>query len=362
MNAVASVRTIGFVVVNAVVISAFFPPPLPGADMAEIGEEGYAGPAPAAPAESLSETKPPPAAVHPAEPAQVQEEWRADFWGGVGYWSGDVTYQIGRTLWNSDGTVEHTWFPESELKWPLGVVMASVGGSVSYREQFEGRANCSMSVTESSGKLEDSDWTEHPDVKDVYSECDADLNAWALDSGIRWWFWDGEKDDFSWSVGAGGGYLHQNLDWRASNYDMRYPQEPWKPHERGTGVCIKYKATLDMPYLEVAGRARFGALGLLAGFGYAPYLWADDEDDHFLSTILSKTDADGTGWKLNAEARYDFECGLFLLARLNLISFDADGREKDYAYDGPSRGQSWETYHEITSTQADGLLALGYGF
>lgn len=69
---------------------------------------------------------------------------------------------------------------------------------------------------------------------------------------------------------------------------MSYPQESGKPHEYGSGVCIKYQAAFAMPYLEA-----------------------------------------------EAEASYDFECGLFLLARLNLISFKADGREKDYAYAGP---------------------------
>jgi hypothetical protein len=88
----------------------------------------------------------------------------------------------------------------------------------------------------------------------------------------------------------------------------------------------------------------------------------NDEDDHVLRYIKAKTDATGTGWKLGGVARYDFEFGLFLSGRVDVLDFETDGTEKNYIYAGPDQGYSWEIYHEITSNQISGLLTVGYKF
>jgi len=92
------------------------------------------------------------------------------------------------------------------------------------------------------------------------------------------------------------------------------------------------------------------------------YVTVNDEDDHVLRYILSKTDATGTGWRLGGVARYDFEFGLFLAGRVDVLDLDVDGMQKSNTYAGPYVGDSWEIYHEITSTQISGLLTVGYQF
>ena len=287
--------------------------------------------------------------------------WKANVWSGVGYWSGDVTYRIGNTVKLPDGSEFDYWFPLSELEWPINVVMASVGGDVTYAETIEARGAFSISVNDPTDKMKDSDW-EYPGIKTIYSESDAELNAWSVDAGIRWWFLGKQKENFTWGLGVGGGYLYQYMDWAASNLDQWYPTEPWIPHDRVSGVVGKYKASLHMPYPEVSGKIGLGGFSLEVSFGYAPYVAVNDEDDHVLRYIKANTDATGTGWKLGGVARYDFEFGLFLAGRVDVLDFETDGSEKNYIYAGPDQGYSWEIYHEITSKQISGILTVGYQF
>jgi len=129
--------------------------------------------------------------------------WKLDVWSGVGYWSGDVTYRIGNTVKLPDGSEFNYWFPLSELEWPLNVVMASVGGDVTYMETIEARGVFSISVNDPTDKMEDSDW-EYPGIKTIYSESDAELSAWSVDAGIRWWFLGNQKKNFTWGLGTHG--------------------------------------------------------------------------------------------------------------------------------------------------------------
>ena len=151
------------------------------------------------------------------------EPQRFSMWGGIGAWGGDVTYRIGGTVKLSDGTKTKVNDPLSELKWPLDVAVLAGGGRWVFQQRFEGFAEGMVSISDPSSKMEDSDWTESwaPNYKTIYSESDTELNAYALDSGMRVWIINHRMDtQGTFHVGLGAGLIYQYMDWKTTTTEQ----------------------------------------------------------------------------------------------------------------------------------------------
>ena len=280
-----------------------------------------------------------------------------DMWGGVERMSGHVTYQIG-----DDGA----YFPLSELKWPADVTFGSVGGSV-YFGKWEAYGVFSKNIDSDAGTMEDSDWLDesNPDLMTIYSESDTDFDGYTTDGSIRYWLMETPIRDLPGTVVslAGGlGYLYQNFSWDAKDLDQWYPQNPEFEHDIVDGPVGSYESTLNMPYIEAAGKVAYKGLLMSGSVGFAPYVRVEDEDDHKLRYIRATTDADGTAFKASLQARYNLTRNLFMMAQVNYLTFDVDGTEKNKTYDGPYEGDSWTIDHKIKSDQTSVLLAAGVNF
>lgn len=292
------------------------------------------------------------AAGQPAESKPIT--W--DLWGGVERMSGHVTYQIG----------EDDYFPLSELKWPADVTFGSVGGSASFGK-WEACGLFSKNLDSSAGTIEDSDWEYEwdPDLKTTYSESDTDFNGYTLDGTLRYWMMKSpirDLPDTVLSLAVGGGYLYQHFSWDAKDLDQWYPQNPEVEHDIVSGTVGSYESTLDMPYMEAAGKLGYKRLVISGTLGIAPYVQVEDEDDHKLRSIHAVTDADGTAFKASLQAQYKLTDNLFVMARVNYLTFDVDGTEEDDVYDGPDEGDRWMIDHKIKSDQTSILLAAGVDF
>jgi outer membrane protease len=278
-----------------------------------------------------------------------------DLWGGVERMSGNVTYQIG----------DDSLFPLSELKWPVDVTFGSVGGSV-YFGKWEAYGVFSKNLDNDAGKLEDSDWDElSPNLKGIYSESDTDFDGYTSDSSIRYWMMKTPMRDLPGTVvslAAGVGYLYQHFSWDAKNLDQWYPQNPELEHDIVSGTVGSYESTLNMPYIEAAGKLAYKRLVIAGTMGFAPYVRVEDEDDHKLRFIRADTDADGTAFKASLQARYNLTDHVFMMAQVNYLTFDVDGTEKDNTYAGPNEGERWTIDHTIKSDQTSALLAAGVNF
>jgi outer membrane protease len=280
-----------------------------------------------------------------------------DLWGGVERMSGNVTYQIGD---------EGVYFPLSELKWPVDVTFGSVGGSARFGK-WEACGVFSKNLENDAGTMEDSDWEDdrNPDLKTTYSESDTDFDGYTSDGSIRYWLMETPMTDLKGAVvslGTGLGYLYQHFSWDAKNLDQWYPQNPEYGHDIVPGTVGSYESTLNMPYIEAAGKLAFKGLTMAGTLGFAPYAQVKDEDDHKLRYIRADTDADGTAFKASLQTRYNFADHLFIMAQVNYLSFDVDGTEKDNTYAGPFEGESWSIDHTIKSDQTSALLAAGIDF
>ena len=280
-----------------------------------------------------------------------------DLWGGVERMSGHVTYQIGE-----DGVQ----FPLSELKWPVDVTFGSVGGSVCFGK-WEACGLFSKNLDNDAGQIEDSDWEDasNPDLKTTFSKSDTDFDGYTSDGTIRYWLMETPMRDLPGTVvslAAGVGYLYQHFSWDAMNLDQWYPQNPEIEHDIVSGTIGSYESTLNMPYIEAAGKVVYKRLVMAGTLGFAPYAQVTDKDDHQLRHILADTDADGTALKASLQARYKLTDNLFMMAQVNYLTFDVDGTEEDKVYAGPDEGQTWSIDHKIKSDQTSVLLAAGVDF
>ncbi len=113
----------------------------------------------------LAAWPPPPAralGVWGPEKKEVVAREYGNIWVGLGYLTGDVTYQIGGkargTTFGGKTDSLKTLFPLSELKWPLDALMFSVGGELRFLQKGELRLAFSKDLTDQPGKLADSDW------------------------------------------------------------------------------------------------------------------------------------------------------------------------------------------------------------
>jgi outer membrane protease len=285
-----------------------------------------------------------------------------NLWGGAGMMNGDVTYQIGGR-YEYAGNVEYGHFPLSELKWPVNVPFGSVGSSVGFRG-WEARGVFSKNLDGDAGKMEDSDWEYEwdTDLLTTYSESDTDFDGYTADGSIRYWLIEAPIRELKASLAVGAGWLYQYFYWDAMNLDQWYPQNPEAQHDIVSGIVGSYESTLNMPYIEAAGKLAFKGLTMAGTLGFAPYAQVTDVDDHKLRYILADTDADGTAYKVSLQARYSFTDHFFMMAQVDYLSFETEGTEEDEVYAGVDEGQTWTIDHDITSEQTSVLLAAGVNF
>lgn len=281
--------------------------------------------------------------------------------GGVSYWDGDVTTTIGGRA-EVDGWVYHLDDPLSELKFPLNVAAVDMDASVTIRKALELFGSVRVAASEPDDKMEDSDWDNG--VKEVYSESDCDLNAWAGDAGVRWWFNSKpcKKTGMTAGIAPTVGYKKQSLDWDVKNLDQWYPTEPRLGHDRVDGKVGTYDFDLDMLYGGAKAYLKHHRFSLLVSGGVSAYLNMQAEDDHILRSKKNSADYDGNAWFVEGEGRLYITEWLYLLGRVNYFYAKADGTEKQHYYAGANEGWTGKIDGELETEQVTGTLGLGFEF
>lgn len=291
--------------------------------------------------------------------------WKGELKAGAGYWAGDTTYSIGGDAWTPEEGSFRLPDKISELSFPADVVFASLGGRLCWKDRIELHGDIMANLTDPSSKVEDSDWGVFEDdgELDVYSESDAQLSAYGVDVGARFWFrrLAASTNRFAWSFGAGPGIMVQKFEWKMSNLDQWYPRYPSAGHDYESGDVGTYEAQIVMPYMDVSAAFRVKRLGVRAGLGIGPAL-VSDKDDHILRQKRAAADMLGVGVKASGEVRYDFTRHFFGLARVDAVSVQASGTQEQEGYGGDLAGFRGEIDEEFTSTSVNAGLALGYAF
>jgi hypothetical protein len=159
-----------------------------------------------------------------AEKKEVVAQEHGRIWVGLGYLTGDVTYQIGgkfRGTFGGQITQGKNHFPISELKWPLDMLMFTVGGELRFLKKREIRIAFSKNLTDQPGKMGDTDWEtdlEQPHDKTIFGTSDTAFSGYILDLGVRYWLLEKRvNQDFAWAIAPGVGLLYQEFSWDGSN-------------------------------------------------------------------------------------------------------------------------------------------------
>jgi len=220
-----------------------------------------------------------------------------DVWLKAGMLRGDSTYTIGGSYSDNLGNRDELWNPLSELKWPLDVVLVSLGGQAKLG-RFYVRGEITKNATGDAGEMEDSDWgvyfdafgpnpapgyTFSPTSKDIFSASSTALDAWIVDIRGRYAVWQGAR--FSTNVGLGFRYQKFSIvasdvnqyspSFSSYRLDRVFPADPF--YYKGNGPGLDYDVTYTVPFAELSGLYRFGMKVSLEGsLGYSPLVQARD--------------------------------------------------------------------------------------
>lgn len=302
---------------------------------------------------------------------------------GAGLLGGDTTYSIGGSVTDDAGFRGELWDPLSELKWPLDVMMVTLGA----RAQFGAlclRGAVAKNATSDAGDMEDSDWGVYyllsggdahfsPESKDIFSTSTTSLDALTVDARVRYEPWRGavrrslRRAPFSPALGLGLRYQRFSI----TGSDVRQhsptwagyglPEDPFAGSQ--SGPVIEYDVTYVVPFAEIAGSYRFGeSLRLEASLGYSPRASARDRDDHLLRSKLSKGSGNGQAWLFDLELRYQATRHWFATLGVAGLFVDTSGTQRQEFYAGEDAGVRLTIDQKITSSQVSGALEVGYGF
>ena len=306
-----------------------------------------------------------------------------DVWLKAGMLRGDSTYTIGGTVSDNEGNRGEIWDPLSELKWPLDVVIVSLGGKVEFG-RFSVRGEIMKNATSDAGDMEDSDWGIYygnfgpnpapgynfsTTTKDVFSTSSTELDAWIVDFRGRFAVWRGAR--FSTNVGLGFRYQKFSMvasdvhQYSPSFYDYHldtvFPSDPYaydNPGKVGT-----YEVTYTIPFAELSGMYRFGTMLSLEGsLGYSPFVQAKDRDDHLLRSKLSEGSDSGSAWLFDLTLRLQATTHWFAAVGVSGLFIDTSGTQKQSYYGGENAGYQATIDQTITSSQTCGSLEVGYSF
>jgi hypothetical protein len=298
---------------------------------------------------------------------------------GLGLLGGDSTYTIGGEISDNEGNRGYLWDPISELKWPLDVVLVSLGGRAEVG-RFSVRGEVAKNATSDAGDMEDSDWGVYyglsggnpyfsPTSKDIYSTSSTDLDALIVDLRGRFAVWRGKW--FSTAVGLGLRYQKFSIvasdveqyspSYQTYGLDRVFPSDPFAAAV--PGPALDYEVTYTIPFAELSGRFQIGSpLSLEASLGYSPLVAARDRDDHLLRSKLSEGSCNGSAWLFELELRLQLSRHWFAAAGASGLFIDTSGTQEQRFYGGEDAGYEATIGQTITSSQARGSLEVGYSF
>jgi outer membrane protease len=269
---------------------------------------------------------------------------------GPDYYRGQVRYEIGS--FDAGGS------PVSRLTWPVKTVMASGKASVS-SPVLEGRLQIGRNLGKGSGVIEDVDYEEFPDREMIHSESQSHLILWNADVDVLRRILPLQGDD-AWSAWAGAGYIYRDMRWEATDLHEWTPSSPDTPDLHASGLAATYKASLNMPYLELI--ARYGrASWLIEGhIAYSPYIFIDDVDDHVLRGIRSDASTDGQGLKWDIQGQWHVAGPWFLTAAAGGLDIRADGVRHSRQYGPANSDIAWSMDQRIWLSELHAQAGILY--
>jgi len=292
--------------------------------------------------------------------SQVISSDKFIFSAGAETMTGETSYQIGYPIVTPSGYALSGYFPFSELKWPLDIFLGRLETSALLNERLRLTASVKKNISEPDDVMEDRDWLS-PGRLDIYSESSiSDFEATIAEVSGEWIFHSNQSLSFY----GGLGYLYQNFEYEANLIRQFSPSGLPGYDVSGDGrVAITYDIQYYIPYVSIGTDFTPSENFKLSGrFALAPYVYAEDEDNHLLRENggkISKGEMDGIGFFFDLTARYNITSFIFTEAGLHFTRLDVEGtQDQDYLLTGPIG----EVTEEAESDQLSASITLGVRF
>jgi hypothetical protein len=283
-------------------------------------------------------------------------------------------YQIGGKIISRQGA-GMTYFPLSELKFPLDVFMIYAKLNLTFLDRITIHYSVRKNLHNRVGKMKDSDWVPFPNVKTIYSESDARLNAIITEADLIVRLFTVSI----FSVKLGAGFMHQYLYYSCSNVVQRsiidnnlnfaVPQIFAIQGKIITYEVQYYLFTLQIPLVFNIPIGK-GFLQIIPTIRFSPYVRAKDIDDHILRGKIAKGDSKGMAFMPFLTIRYIFSTKIFITAKLEYMILNTKGKQTQSYYNPflePSvtnyiPGKSAQIDNKLKSEQLSVSLGAGYSF
>ena len=282
---------------------------------------------------------------------------RLDFSFGLEEMTGDLTSSVGGEINYADGTSEATFFPISELEWPMDIMLARFDGSLALNPLWRINGTVKTALDDPEENMIDRDWFSPGGPADIYSESDiSSFDAFILDVDLEWtYFLLGP-----WSLSAGIGYLRQEFEYEGDLIIQYSPASIAGYNYIGNGsTAITYDNTFSMFYLLLGANMQLTPqLDFSGKFSLAPFAASEDELHHLSSDKVSTGDMDGVACMFEMSGNFRITPWWFVKAGVQLAYISVDG-DQHQALAGEPLGRIEQ---EVESNQSSAYISMGYSF
>ena len=280
-----------------------------------------------------------------------------DFSFGLEGMSGDLTSSIGGEINHANGENETTFFPISELEWPMDIMLGRFDGSLTLNPFWRINGTVKTALDDPNDTMIDRDWFSPGGPADIYSESSISaLDAFILDVDFEWTY----LRQGPLSLSAGIGYLHQEFEYEGDLIIQYSPTGLSGYNYIGNGsAAITYDNTFSMFYFLLGANMQLTPQFELAGkFSVAPFASSEDELYHIYSDKVSSGDMEGAACMFEVSGKFQITPWWFVKggAQVTYISVDGDQYQ---VLAGEPLGMIDQ---EVESNQSSAYITMGYSF
>ena len=249
----------------------------------------------------------------------------------LGPYHGETTYQIGGRIDANDLSIPFH-FPVSELRFPMDVIVAKVDVDMLIYEKINFKLSAIHNLNRNSGFLEDSDWlSSNSKNPDIFSKSDATVDLWEINVKSQY--------RLTKNYWTGIGLMASQRAFAASNVTQIYPNDPSKPPITKSGKVITYSHSQLTPFWEFGiDQPLKDKLSMQIEYGYSPYVWVSDRDDHLLRSKLATGSLIGQSYQWKFGLTYPLSENLSGNLSYVYQNMTATGRQSQSRYQDTSEG------------------------
>ncbi|MDU9049972.1 MAG: omptin family outer membrane protease [Candidatus Electrothrix sp. Rat3] len=276
---------------------------------------------------------------------------------GLEEMTGDLTSSIGGEINHANGENESTFFPISELEWPMDILLARFEGSLTLNPMWRINGILKTAVDDPGETMIDRDWFYPDGWVDVYSESSiSEFEAFILDIDFEWTY----LQQGPWSLSAGVGYLYQDFEYQGNLIRQYSPSGITGYNYVGNGSTgVAYENTFSMVYFLLGADLQLTQKFDLSGkFSVAPLASSEDELHHLYYDKVSTGDMDGVAYMFEVSCNFQFTPWWFVKSGVQFTTISVDG-DQYQVLAGEPLGQIDQ---EVESNQSSGYISMGYSF